>query len=119
LQREWAERLQSGNISGYPIEGLGDVLYETELGQLNFWHVFGLDLHDNMQAISGERGQSWWVEAIRFPDDEFETRAAELENYAMVASFNTAKRRQPWTADDYRKCHTVAVFRSGSSTQSI
>lgn len=119
LQREWAERLQSGNISGYPIEGLGDVLYETELGQLNFWHVFGLDLHDNMQAISGERGQSWWVEAIRFPDDEFETRAAELENYAKVASFNTAKRRQPWTADDYRKCHTVAVFRSGSSAQSI
>ena len=39
-------------------------MYATELGQSNFYHVFGIDLHDYMKAIT-RPNQYWWVEGIR------------------------------------------------------
>lgn len=70
LQREFSERLANGTTSGLPIQVPGDVVYETELGQSNFYHVFGTELNDHMRAITGWR-QHWWVEGIRYPDEEF------------------------------------------------
>ena len=113
LQNEWYERLRNGLEYGYPIEVPGDVLYETELGQLNFWHVFGTDLHKIMHAMQAG-GRRCWIEAIRFPGDEFATSEAEARNYAEVKKFNAEVREPWWTAEDFRKCHTVAVFSSGS-----
>jgi hypothetical protein len=110
-QDEWVEKLVSGNTQGYPIEAPGDVVYDTELGQANFYHVFGTDLSNHMDAIT-ESGQYWWVEGIRCPDEEFESEAAEQANYKRVCEANEEKRGQSWTPDDYREFHTVAAFRS-------
>lgn len=111
LQRTWSEKLASGHVDGFAIEVLGDVVYDTELGQSNFYHVFGTDLNDHMKAITAS-GQSWWVEGIRCPDEEFESRAAEQYNYQRVREANEKKRGRAWGADDYREFHTVAAFRS-------
>jgi hypothetical protein len=111
LQREFSARLASGTIDGFPIQTPGDVVYETELGQSNFFHVFGTDLNDHMRAITGWR-QHWWVEGIRYPDEEFASREAELANYRRVLKANDRRRDRFWDAADYQEFHTVAAFRS-------
>ena len=111
LQREFSERLAKGTAGGFPIQAPGDLIYETELGQSNFFHVFGTELNDHMKAITG-RGQHWWVEGIRYPDQEFAFREAEQANYRRVREANNSKRGGIWDADDYREFHTVAAFRS-------
>src|SRR5262249_18708846 len=95
----------------YPIETPGDVVYDTELGQTNFYHEFGTDLNNHMAAITGS-GQYWWVEGIRYPDEEFESEAAEQANYKRVCEANEKKRGRSWGPEDYREFHTVAAFRS-------
>ena len=52
LQPEFSERLANGITGGFPIQAPGDVVYETELGQSNFYHVFGAELNDHMRAIT-------------------------------------------------------------------
>jgi len=111
VQPEWAERLEAGDIGGFPIERPGDLVYETELGQPNFYHVFGTELNDYMQSIT-RPDQKWWVEGMRYPGPEFESREAEQANYHRVREANRSKRGRAWTADDYREFHTVAAFRS-------
>jgi hypothetical protein len=111
LQREFSERLAKGTAGGFPIQVPGDLIYETELGQSNFFHVFDTELNDHMRAITG-RGQYWWVEGIRYPDKEFAFQEAEQANYRRVREANDSKRGRIWDATDYREFHTVAAFRS-------
>ena len=111
LQREFPERLASGAIDGFPIQAPGDLVYETELGQPNYFHVFSTDLNDHMRAITDWR-QHWWVEGIRYPDEEFTSREAELANYRRVLKANDRRRGRVWDAADYGEFHTVAAFRS-------
>jgi hypothetical protein len=111
LQPEFSDRLANGATEGFPIQAPGDLIYQTELGQPNYFHVFGTDLNDHMKAITG-RGQHWWVEGIRYPDEEFAFREAEQANYRRVREANDSKRGRIWDADDYREFHTVAAFRS-------
>jgi len=111
LQPEFSERLSSGITGGFPIQAPGDLVYETELGQSNFYHVFGTELNDHMRAIAG-RGQHWWMEGIRYPGEEFSSRQAERDNYQRVRKANESKRDRTWDADDFREFHTVAAFRS-------
>jgi SAM-dependent methyltransferase len=113
-QRYWAGRLRDGNVNGYPIECAGDVLYRTELGQLNFCHVFGTDLADLLDSVCGA-GQRGWLEAIRLPGPEFASPEEEAANYRDVRRFNERKARHPWTAEDYAQVHTAAAIRSGSA----
>lgn len=111
LQPEFSERLASGITGGYPIQAPGDVVYETELGQSNFYHVFGAELNDHMKTITTP-GQYWWVAGIRYPDEEFACLEDEQANYRRVREANDTKRGRIWNADDYREFHTVAAFRS-------
>ena len=111
LWPEFSERPDHGISGGFPIQAPGDVVYETELGQSNFYHVFGTELNDHMRAITGW-GQHWWVEGIRYPDEEFTSREAERANYRRVLKANESKRDRTWDAADYREFHTVAAFRS-------
>jgi len=111
LQREYSDRLGEGTVGGFPIREPGDLIYQTELGQSNYFHVFGTELNDHMRAITG-RGQYWWVEGIRYPDQEFAFREAEQANYRRVREANDSKRGRIWNADDYQEFHTVAAFRS-------
>ena len=111
LQPEFSERLASGMTDGFPIKEPGDLVYETELGQSNFYHVFSTDLNDHMRAITGWR-QHWWVEGIRYPDEEFIRKPDERTNYQRVIKANRLKRGRIWTAEDYQEFHTVAAFRS-------
>jgi hypothetical protein len=111
LQPEWSKRLASGDIGRFPIEQQGDVVYHTELGQENFCHVFGTELNEYMKSIT-TTGQYWWIEGIRYPGEEFESREAEQANYRLVRQANQKKRGQVWGPDDYREFHTVAAFRS-------
>jgi hypothetical protein len=111
LQPEFSERLTNGITGGFPIREPGDLVYDTELGQSNFYHVFDTDLNDHMRAITGWR-QHWWVEGIRYPDEEFNCREAERANYRRVIRANRLKRGRIWAAEDYREFHTVAAFRS-------
>jgi hypothetical protein len=115
LQPEWSEKLASGAIGDFPVEMPGDVVYDTELGQPNFYHVFGAELNDYMSAIIRD-GQHWWVEGIRYPGEEFESEDAEKANYELVCKANEAKRVgnrvQEWDENDYREFHTVAARRS-------
>jgi hypothetical protein len=113
LQREFSERLAKGTAGGFPIQAPGDLIYVTELGQSNFFHVFDTELNEHMKAIT-RRGQYWWVEGIRYPDNEFAFREAEQANYRRVREANDSKRGRIWDADDYREFHTVAAFRSPS-----
>lgn len=111
VQPEWAQRLKTGDTDGYPIERPGDLVYDTELGQQNFYHVFSEELNDYMTSITSA-GQHWWVEGIRCPDPEFESREAEQANYRRVRQANQRKHGRAWNADDYREFHMVAAFRS-------
>ena len=111
LQPEWAERLAHGTTDGFPIEMSGDVVYRTELGQANFYHVFGAELNHHMRKITAP-GQRWWVEGIRYPDEEFASPEEERDNYQRVFKANGSKRGRVWDADDYREFHTVAACRS-------
>ena len=111
LQPEWSERLARRSTDGFPVEVPGDLVYETELGQSNFYHVFSTELNDYMRAITGW-GQHWWVEGIRYPDEEFTSREAERANYRRVLKANESKHDRTWDAADYREFHTVAAFRS-------
>ena len=111
LQPEFFERLANGITGGFPIQVPGDVVYETELGQSNFYHVFGTELNDHMRAITTP-GQYWWVAGIRHPDAEFASSEDEQANYRRVREANDTKRGRIWNADDYREFHTVAAFRS-------
>jgi hypothetical protein len=111
VQPEWSKRLATGDTGGFPIEQPGDLVYETELGQANFYHVFGTELNDYMKGITAA-GQHWWIEGIRYPGEEFESREAEQANYHLVRQANARKRGRVWVADDYREFHTVAAIRS-------
>ncbi len=113
LQPEFSERLANQITDGFPIEAPGDLVYTTELGQSNFYHVFGIDLNDHMKAIT-TGSQYWWMEGIRYPDEEFTSEEAERENNDQVRHANDCKRKRggEWNADDYRQFHTVAAFRS-------
>ncbi|HTU07690.1 MAG TPA: hypothetical protein VMG13_19205 [Trebonia sp.] len=111
IQPEWERKRAEGDVGGFPVEAPGDVVYLTELGQPNFYHVFGTDLNDHMEAITAP-GQYWWVRGIRYPDPEFESEEAEQGNYGMVRKANESKRGRRWTASDFREFHTVGAFRS-------
>lgn len=111
LQPEWSER-QVDKIDGsFPVRAVGDVVYKTELGQPNFYHVFSDELNDYMAAITLE-GQFWWTEGIRYPGEEFASRKEERANYRRVRRANRPKRGRRWKAADYEEFHTVAAFRS-------
>jgi SAM-dependent methyltransferase len=111
LQPEFSERLANGITGDFPIQAPGDLVYETELGQSNFYHVFGIELNNNMRAITGW-GQHWWVEGIRYPGEEFTSREAERANYRRVLKANESKCDRTWDAVDFQEFHTVAAFRS-------
>ena len=111
VQPEWSKRLSTGDVNGFPIERPGDLVYRTELSQENFIHVFGPELNDYMRAIT-EAGQYWWVEGLRYPDDEFISEEAEQANYRRVQQANKEKRGRIWNVNDYREFHTVAARRS-------
>lgn len=110
-QPEWAERLATGDTGGFPIEQPGDLVYYTERGQRNYYHVFSTELNEYMESITAA-GQRWWVEGIRYPGDEFESLEAEQANYLLVRQANERKRGRVWSADDYREFHSIAAFRS-------
>jgi len=120
LQPEWSEKLASGAVGDFPVEMPGDVVYDTELGQPNFYHVFGTELNEYMSAIS--EGRHWWVEGIRYPGEEFGSQEAEQANYEHVCKANEDKsvrdqdqdgnRVREWDEADYREFHTVAARRS-------
>jgi hypothetical protein len=112
LQPEWSARLASGDVGDFPVAAPGDLVYQTELGQPNFYHIFGTDLNDYMEGITST-GQHWWIEGIRCPDEEFESAEAEQANYWRVRATNASKLGSRWNADDYREFHTVAALRSG------
>jgi hypothetical protein len=111
IQPEWSERLATGNTDGFPVERPGDLVYRTELEQRNFFHVFSTELNDYMEAITTAE-QHWWIEGIRYPGEEFESREDEQSNYSDVQKANQLKHGRVWDADDYREFHTVAAFRS-------
>lgn len=111
-QENWARRLSGNDVDGYPIEVPGDVMYETELGQRNYLHVFGTDFADLLESVRAP-GQHAWIEAIRFPDEEFASVAEERANYDKVRRFNREIGDRAWTAEDYRRLHTAAAIRSG------
>lgn len=106
-----AKLLAEGAVGDLPIETYGDVVYDTEMGQQNYWHVFSTDLVELADTICGA-GQVTWIEAIRMPDNEFQTVDAEQGNYARVKAFNREKVGSVWSLDDFRAVHTVAAIRS-------
>jgi hypothetical protein len=111
IQPQWSQRMAAGDTDGFPLERPGDLVYRTELEQENFLHIFGDELNDYMESITGT-GQHWWVEGIRHPGNEFESREEEQTNYHGVREANKKKLGRVWNADDYREFHTVAAFRS-------
>lgn len=111
IQPEWERRRVDGDVGGFPVDAPGDVVYLTELGQANFYHVFGTDLNDHMASITAA-DQHWWLRGIRYPDPEFESPDAEQANYRRVRAANVGKRGRPWTKADFDEFHTVAAFRS-------
>ena len=118
LQPEFAERLKTGQTDGFPLSEPGDLVYETEIGQSNFYHVFSTELNDHIRAITGW-GQHWWVEGIRYPDDEFDRRDDERTNYRRVLKANRAKGGRAWAAVDFQEFHTVAAFRSAHRPERV
>ena len=111
VQPEWAARRAKGDTGGFPIEQPGDLVYYTERGQRNFYHVFSTELNDYMKSITAA-GQRWWIEGLRYPDEEFESQEAEQVNYRLVRQANERKRGRVWSADDYQEFHSIAAFRS-------
>jgi hypothetical protein len=115
LQEKWADKLAKRETAGFPIEVPGDVIYDTELKQQNFYHVFSTDLNEHMQAIT-TRDQHWWIEGIRCPDEEFDSQEAEQANYRRVREANRSNCQRLWNVHDYREFHSVAALRSGMKT---
>lgn len=111
-QGEWARRIEAGTTDGLPLEVAGDVIYETELGQQNFWHVFDTDILETLAEILPV-GRRRWVEAIRMPDEEFQSVEEERRNYDRAREFSERRAGQEWTKADFASCHTVAIFISG------
>ncbi len=111
LQSRWATILANGAAGDFRVTAPGDVVYETELGQANFYHIFSTDLNEHMSAMTAP-DQHWWIEGIRYPEEEFGSPESEQLNYRRVCEANARKRGRRWTADDYREYHTVAAFRS-------
>lgn len=111
VQPEWTARLATGDTGGFPIQQPGDLVYYTELGQPNFYHVFSTELNDYMKSITAA-GQRWWIEGIRYPGDEFESSKDEQLNYHLVRQANERKRGRVWGAHDYQEFHSIAAFRS-------
>ncbi|WP_030436733.1 hypothetical protein [Actinoplanes subtropicus] len=118
LQKQWRERRLEDDVAGLPIEVGGDVIYETELAQSNFWHVFGPDLWQLLQE-NANLGQTAWLEAIRLPDEEFRSRAEEQANFRRTRAFNRRIGRRPWREDDFREVHTAVAIRSGSPDAAV
>ncbi|BBH70613.1 hypothetical protein ACTI_72980 [Actinoplanes sp. OR16] len=112
LQAEWEDRRRRGDIGGWPIEMQGDVVYQTELMQENFCHVFGADLAALLEA-NREPSQSAWLEAVRMPDPEFSSEREERDNFRRVVAFNETVRHRSWRPEDYREVHTAVAIRSG------
>jgi hypothetical protein len=111
-QNRSRDALPEGKLDGLSIECSQDVVYTTELGQQNFWHVFGPDLQTLLKdAFHGGRS---WLEAVRFPDDEFESVDAEEENYRRVQNFNAHKGEGLWCENDFMGLHMVAAVHSGT-----
>lgn len=110
-QAYWRECLQAGLRVPPEIQGPGDVMYETELGQQNFAHVFGEDLGDMVSANS-TLARPGWLEAVRMPDQEFQTVDQELSNWRRVQEFNRRMHGRGWLSSDYRQVHTVAAILS-------
>jgi hypothetical protein len=111
-QAEWAERLRAGDVGGFPIEMPGDVVYDTEIGQRNYYHVFGPELAGLMDRTRTDPDQRLRMVGIRCPDEEFESRAAERDNYDRVRELNAECRRSGWHDGHYRRLHTVAAVRA-------
>ena len=86
-------------------------MYETELGQQNFAHVFGEDLGDMVSANS-TLARPGWLEAVRMPDQEFQTVDQELSNWRRVQEFNRRMHGRGWLSSDYWQVHTVAAILS-------
>jgi len=118
-QHEWTERLIEGvSVDEVPgevtIEVPGDVVYETELGQSNYYHVFGPELAELM-VLTGPADEppKIRIQGIREPDDEFQNETAERANYDRVCLRNRACREQGRRSQDYdyEGLHTVAAVR--------
>jgi SAM-dependent methyltransferase len=127
-QEEWDRRRDDRKTLGMPVPEAGDVIYLTELDQKNYWHVFSDDLTELLKGICGKR-QGFWLEAIRFPGEEFSSRDDERPNFEQVCEFNRnlhcrrwqllslfpgKLRGRKWRSEHFRSCHTVAAIRSGS-----
>jgi hypothetical protein len=90
-----------------------DLTYLTELGQANVWHVFGTDLNDHLDEVYRDRPDlHWWLEALRYPGEEFTSATDDLANFSAVRRHNQAKGRSRWTTEDFRACHSVLVTRT-------
>jgi len=113
VEQEESYRLVTCSPHGGLIQEAGDVLYHTELGTLNYYHVFSEDLIEAMRLVTGP-DQRTWLEALRLPDEEFASKAEETNNYRRVLRFNRKIGEKVWTADDFRKVHTVLAIRSGA-----
>lgn len=118
-QAEWWDRKQRGDLKGSEVEAApgdievpGDVVYQTELGQQNYYHVFGPELTDLMQHTRTADGQRVRIQGIRGLDDEFESKEAELANYDRVRALNARCLRAGWAEESYRALHTVAAIRA-------
>jgi len=115
LDREqllWDLLRKEGELDSTFLGEDGDVMYETELGQENYWHLFGEDLLDHMRDITGE-GQRCWIEGIRVPGDEFTCKEEEQANLRAVQDLNRRLEGTAWQDEDYRSFHTVLAVRSG------
>ena len=86
-QRIWANRLHTSQTLGFPISSPGDLIYETEIGQQNFWHVFGTDLHALLEECLPS-SREYRIRAIRMPGEEFQDEASERINYQRALDFN-------------------------------
>jgi hypothetical protein len=107
-QKEW----QGWRDLGFPIEGSGDVIYKTELGKPNYYHVFGVELNELLDLVTGPEHEAW-LEALRFPDAEFNSLDEEMANYDRVRRFNRDIGRRRWTDVHFAQVHTVLAVRSG------
>ncbi|GAA3456257.1 hypothetical protein [Dactylosporangium matsuzakiense] len=110
-QRTWAERLARGEVGRHPVRTAGDVMYRTELHQLNYWHLFATDLDDLLQDVCGPHHHAR-IEAIRLPDPEFTSTAEAQANHDRVRAFNDTVAGRAWTAADYAAVHTAVAIRS-------
>jgi len=112
-QEYWDGVREQGGPHPSILADTGDVMYETELGQQNYWHLFGDDLLDHLRGITGE-GQRCWIEGVRVPGDEFTCVDEEQANFRAVQALNRKLAGTTWQDEDYRSFHTILAVRSGS-----